>query len=157
MILGGVSDLEQSAGVCWNLSFKGIVHFVVLKVVTAYVIADIKSQNKLCDHYNSHTEFVKRLCHDCLCPTDEGDNPDVICENVLKDDVKSMVDNQNLPGLQSISQHYLQNAMYNFSFGNTKEGIYGANPPDPLHTLELGLYKHLCEGLYTQLGMASMS
>ena len=72
---------------------------MVLKFATAFLIADIKVQNKLCGHYNSLTEFVKRLCHDCLRPTDEGDNPDVICENVLKGDVKFMIDNQNLSGL----------------------------------------------------------
>lgn len=124
----------------------------MFKFVTAFVAVNIKAQNKLCGHYNFHTEFVKRLYHSCSCPTDNGDNPHIRCQNILKEEVKSLVDNQDFPGLQSISQHDVQNAMYDLSFDGTEDGTHGANPLSPLHILELGLDEYLSKGLSMQLG-----
>lgn len=149
--------LEKSDGIAWKLSYRGNTHDVVFKFCSSYVIADIKGQNKLCAHYNTHGEYIKRLCHDCNCPTEHGDDPFFPCEPVNQKDIQKLIDANDEGGLQQISQHLLQNAMHKLSFGNSKAGIYGANPPDPLHTLELGLNEYLCTSLSDQMGKASMS
>ena len=133
------------------------MHDVVFKFCTSYIIADIKAVNKLCVHYNSHSENVKVLCHDCNCPTDLGNDPRHQCEAILKDDVQELVNNKDTEGLKQISQHKVENAMYKLLLGGIQQGIHGACPPDPMHTVNLGLMERLCECLKFQMGGARMS
>jgi hypothetical protein len=47
----------------------------------------------------------------------------------------------------------IRNAFYEgICLGGNKRGIHGMSPGEPLHVLELGLFKMMIEGLYVNLG-----
>ncbi len=64
-----------------------------------------------------------------------------------------MIDAKDKEGLKALSQHPIQNAFYDgICLGGNTRGIHGMSPGEPLHVLELGLFKMMIEGFYVNLG-----
>jgi hypothetical protein len=74
---------------------------------------------------------------------------------VKPDDVHSLVVSNDLEGLQAMSQHPLKNAFYNskLDIGWNPRGIHEMTPGEPLHVVDLGLFKYGLEGFFICLGM----
>jgi hypothetical protein len=55
--------------------------------------------------------------------------------------------------LKALSQHLIQTAFYEgICLGGNKRGIHGMSPAEPLHVLELGLFKMMIKGLCVNIG-----
>jgi hypothetical protein len=53
----------------------------------------------------------------------------------------------------ALSQHPIRNTFYEgICLGGNKRGIHGMSPGEPLHVLELGLFKMMIKGFYVNLG-----
>jgi hypothetical protein len=75
--------------------------------------------------------------------------------HVKQDAVYSLVVSNDLEGLKAMSQHTLKNAFYNskLDIGRNPRGIHGMTPGEPLHVVDLGLFKYGFEGFFICLGM----
>jgi hypothetical protein len=65
-----------------------------------------------------------------------------------------VIDPNDKEGLKVLSQHPIQNAFYEgICLGGNTRGIHGLSPGcEPLHVLELGLFKMMIKGFYVNLG-----
>jgi hypothetical protein len=62
----------------------------------------------------------------------------------MPDAVQSLVKVDDLEGLKAISQRNVRNAFYNpkLNIGWNSQGIHRITPGEPLHMVDLGLFKY---------------
>jgi hypothetical protein len=112
-----------------------------------------KSHNPLCGRYNSRGSGVARLCPHCNISCSQIDNVDYEWEHILPELVQSVIDANDKEGLKALSQHPIRNVFYKgICLGGNKRGIHGMSPGEPLHVLELALFKMMIKGFYVNLG-----
>ena len=96
---------------------------------------------------------VKNLCQYCICPTQECDQPNVLCALKSKPYVAKLVRKKKLKELQATLQHCVKNAFYSVWFGcHNTQGTHGACPMEMLHALLLGIFKYVKECMFDCLG-----
>ena len=96
---------------------------------------------------------MARLCRHCDTPRIETDNVGYEWEHILPQHVQTAIDANDRDALRSISQHPIRNAFYaDICLGGNSRGIHGMTPGEPLHVLELGLFKLMIKGFYFNLG-----
>jgi hypothetical protein len=148
-----LSELQSKGGLPYKLHYRGKVHNVFLQCPLLTVLGDTESHDRLCGRYNSRGLGVARLCRHCTIPRDQTDNVDYEWEHILPADVQVHIDAKDKEALQSISQHPIRNAFYvGICLGGNIRGIHGMTPGEPLHVLELGLFKIVIEGFFVNLG-----
>jgi hypothetical protein len=154
-MLESVVKLQSKGGVPFSFTYRGKQYNVNLKVFLMVVIGDTEGHDKLCGRYNSRALQVQRVCRHCNIPTMECDNAFYPWRHVFPEDVQALVKADDHVGLKAISQHHIRNAFYNpkLNIGLNPRGIHGMTPGEPLHVVDLGLFKYGLEGFFICLGM----
>ncbi len=154
-MLASVVRLQSKGGIPFSFSYRGKQYNVNLKVFLMFIIGDTEGHDKLCGRYNSRALQVKRVCRHCDIPTMDCDNAFYPWKHVMPDAVHSLVASNDVEGLKAMSQHLLTNAFYNpkLDIGHNPRGIHGMTPGEPLHVVDLGLFKYGLEGFFICLGM----
>jgi hypothetical protein len=69
--------------------------------------------------------------------------------------VHALVVSNDLERLKAMSQHHLKNAFYNskLNIGWNPRGMNGMIPGEPLHVVDLGLFKYYLEVFFICLGI----
>lgn len=153
-ILESVIKLQSKGGVPFSFVYRGKQYNVNLKVFLMVVIGDTEGHDKACGRYNSRALQVKRVCRHCDIPTMECDDAFYPWCHVMPNAVQALVKANDLDGLKVISQHHVRNAFYhpNLNIGVNPRGIHGMTPGEPLHVVDLGLFKYGLEGFFICLG-----
>lgn len=153
-ILTGLFEVEQSNGIVWRyIDSNSNSHVYNLKFALMYVIGDALGNDKLCDRYLTYNSKSKFLCRDCNCPSSELDNPDFICEYILRKTILSMNSNELK---QKCFYKVTNNAFDRTCFGHDEYGIHGCSPAEFLHQFLLGVLKKLLSFFFdsvTQKGL----
>ncbi len=154
LIFGSLVDLQgKEGGLPYQFFYRGKVYNALLLFPLLAVLGDTESHDRLCGRYNSRGSGVARLCRHCNTPRSETDNVDFDWEHILPEQVQSVIDANDKEGLKALSQHPIRNAFYEgICLGGNRRGIHGMSPGEPLHVLELGLFKMMIEGFYVNLG-----
>ncbi len=154
-MLASVVRLQSKGGVPFSFTYRGKLYDVNLKVFLMFIIGDTEGHDKLCGRYNSRALQVKRVCRHCDIPTMDCDNAFYPWRHVKPDVVHALVLSNDLERLKAMSQHPLKNAFYNtkLDIGRNPRGIHGMTPGEPLHVVDLGLFKYGLEGFFICLGM----
>jgi hypothetical protein len=149
-MLASVVKLQSKGGVPFSFTYCGKHYDVNLKVFLIFIIGDTEGHGKLCDCYNSRALQVKRVCGHCDIPTIDCDNAFYPWRHVKPDVVHSLVVSKDLEGLKAMSQQPLKNAFYNskLDIGRNPRGIHGMTPGEPLHVVDLGLFKYGLETFF---------
>jgi hypothetical protein len=144
VMLVSVVKLQRKGGVPFSFTYRGKQYDVNLKVFLMFIIGDIEGHDELCGRYNSCALQVKRVCRHCDIPTMDCDNAFYPWWHVKPDVVHSLVVSNDLEGLKAMSQHPLKNAFYNskLNIGRNPRGIHGTTPGEPLHVVDVGLFKY---------------
>ena len=134
----------QNSGFFWDLSYKGKMYRNIEFVLfTPFIKVDGEEADKLCGKYLTRTKNVAQLCRYCECPTNKSDDPKADYRLKTKKGILRMIAKNDLDALQKLSQHPIQNALYDIKFGrHNKQEIHGACPMEMLHALLLGLFKY---------------
>jgi hypothetical protein len=153
-IFGSLVDLQGKEGGLPHQSFyRGKVYDALFLFPLLAVLGDTTSHDRLCGRYNSRGSGVASLCRHCNIPRSQTDNVYYGWEHIIPELVQSAIDANDKEGLKALSQHPIQNAFYEGTcLGGNKRGIHGMSPGEPLHVLELGLFKMMIEGFYVSLG-----
>jgi len=78
--------------------------------------------------------------------------------HIVLEDIEALLVVGDHQGLKNISQHPIRNAFLDgLCLGGSKRGIHGMTPAEPLHLLELGLFKYAIEGFCVNLGYSPKS
>jgi len=137
----------QNSGFIWDLFYKQQwfknIEFVLF---TPFIKVDGEEADKLCGKYLSRTRNVAQLCRYCECPTKKSDDPMADYRLKTKAKISALITQKNGQILQQLSQHLIENCMYELQFGcHNKQGIHGACPVEMLHALLLGLFRYTCD------------
>ena len=147
----------QNTGFIWDSSHKTKVYKDVQFVMfTPFLKVDSDEADKLCGKCASRTSNVKQLCRHCECPTDHSDGPCASHPPKTKPKIMGMIERKEEQNLKNLSQHCLQNAMHKMRFGfHNDQGVHGACPMDMLHALLLGMFRHIRDCFFEQIGPTS--
>ena len=152
-IFASLVDLQGKDGLPYQFNYRGNVYNSLLLFPLLVVLGDTESHDRLCGRYNSRGSGVARLCRHCNTPRSETDNVDYDWDHILPEEVQRVIDANDKEGLKALSQHPIRNAFYEgICLGGNTRGIHGMSPGEPLHVLELGLFKMMIEGFYVNLG-----
>ena len=154
-IFESLMALMDGGGIPFTFQYRGKEYTVLLVFYVLVVIGDTEGHDRHCGRYNSRSLATKKLCRHCDIPTLEVDNPDYPWRHLMPGDVSKLVEAKDLDGLKAISQHYVQNAYYNplLCLGGIPRGIHGMTPGEPLHVIDLGIFKYLIESFCIAMGM----
>ena len=117
----------------------GKVYQVELLCPILFIACDTPAADKLCGHYLSYNQGVKRVTCACDVPFSELDNPNYLCSPVTWDVMNEIVMNGTDVERNSISQHQCINAFGNLYIGDPHYKIFGSLPTDPMHAVEKSL------------------
>ncbi len=83
---------------------------------------------------------------------------DYLWGHILPEEIEALYSAGDFTGLKNISQHPIRNAFYDgVCLGGNRRGVHGMTPAEPLHLLELGLFKYTIEGFCVALGYSPTS
>ena len=157
-ILESLVDLQQADPMHFPLLYRGQQYKLKLKFPLLAVLGDTESHDRLCARYNNRNVNVKRLCRHCDTPNHATATVDFPWSHILPDEISGLLATGDLAGLKNISQHPVRNAFYNgVCLGGNQRSIHGMTPAEPLHLLELGLFKYAVEGFCVALGYVPTS
>jgi hypothetical protein len=153
-IFGSLVDLQgKEGGLPYQFFYRGKVYNALLLFPLLAVLGDTKSHDQLCGRYNSRGSGVACLCRHCNIPRSQTNNVDYEWEHIIPELVQSVIGANDKEGLKDLSQHPIRNAFYKgICLGGNKRVIHGMSPGEPLHVLELGLFKMMIKGFYVNLG-----
>ena len=76
VILTPLRELQKTAGIYWELPYRGHVYKVVFILPVMFVIGDTETHDKLVGKYSFRgSTNVARLCRYCDCPSDKTGDP----------------------------------------------------------------------------------
>ena len=152
-IIAPLIQLQQADPMPFPLLYRGQQYDLKLKFPLLAVLGDTESHDRLCGRYNMRGVTVARLCRHCDTPTLQTANVDYPWGHILPAEIAALLAAGDFTGLKNISQHPIRNAFYNgVCLGGNHRGIHGMTPAEPLHLLELGLFKYAIEGFCVALG-----
>ena len=148
-ILSGLHGIQEIGGLTTIVLPPSMSQQITLtfKVPIAFIVGDVKGQDKLCGRYKVHHN-IKQLCHECDCLIEDVDDPNVCCIQTRASDIASLVDLGDLEALKEISYHAISNAFTPLCFGANIYGINGCCPGENLHMVQKGLMSYALVAFY---------
>ena len=122
---------------------------VNLKIPLAFIIGDNQGGDQIAGricHYGLSAKRISRTCD--ATPDNYADVSKDSCSFLVMEDIKTLVRNKDWGELESLYQHQCWNPFFDVDYGANKWGIFlAACPPEALHALEQGVFKHLLESI----------
>ena len=155
-VLKGLVELQKT-GFKWDLMYKGKLYKdITLIPYVCYFRVDTKEADLFCGKYTNRNAYVKQLCRECYCPTNESDNHLANFRAKMQHQIATLVLRKDERRLKGISQQYIKNAFYDVQFGCHNEmGIHGACPMEMLHAINLGIFKYARDIFFEHVGKDS--
>ncbi len=123
--------------------------YVNLKIPLAFIIGDNQGGDQIAGricHYGLHAKRISRTCD--ATPENYADVSKDSCSFLVMEDIKELVLNEEWEVLESLYQAQCWNPFFDVDYGANKWGIFlAACPPEALHALEQGVFKHLLESI----------
>ena len=147
----------QKTGFIWDLVYKGkLYRNIEFVLFVPFVKCDTEEADLLCGKYLVRNQNIRHICRYCHCPTDKADDPRVRYRPKKQAEIEKLVRDEDLEGLQAISQQCIQNAWYSVTFHQANTcGIHGACPSEKLHAIQLGIFKYLRDIFFDRIGSTS--
>lgn len=156
VMLSSYKKLQDQGGFEWDIFYEGeMIQYLFLPFVIN-IKGDTVEHDKHCASYNSRTKGVAQLCRYCCCPTNLSDVAYRDDKPKTQKMINDLVKAKDSGALKKLSQHELWNAWYQIRFGaHNKCGVHGACTLEPLHWINLGMFKYGRGNLFEQLGPTS--
>ena len=153
-ILSEYKKLETTGIQNYEFSFRGKKYIANLKFFVLVILGDTESHDKLCAHYNCRNLLVQCICRHCRVPSHELDNPYANYKLTTQDFIDELVTKNDFEELKRMSQYKFHTVWWslNINFGGNPRGIHGVTPSEPLHMIDLGIFKYLVETFFISIG-----
>lgn len=156
-ILEGFVELQEG-GFLWDFhdpQSGDTVSDIHFKIFVPFMKLDGKEADFACGKYQSRSN-TKQICRKCHIPLKKAN--DHMAKYPLKTvpEIRKLIDEADISGLQELSQNYLRNAFYKvrFSMGNDN-GVHGYCPSELLHAFLLGTFKYVRDVFFEVMGKTS--
>ena len=130
--------------------------YVNLKIPLAFIIGDNQGGDNISGrtcHYGISAKRISRCCD--ATPANYSDVSKDSCSFLDMSLICQLVNDENWQALESLYQAQCWNPFFDVDYGANPSGIFfSACPPEGLHALEQGVFKHLLEevlGVYLSL------
>jgi hypothetical protein len=122
---------------------------VNLKMPLAFIICDNQGNDIIAGRTCSHGIKAKRICRTCdATPEIYADVSVDSCNFLHLEDIVDMVHQEQWVELELLYQALFWNPFFDVDYGSSLLGIcFAACPPEGLHALEQGIFKHLPHGV----------
>ena len=121
--------------------------YVNLMIPLSFIIGDNQGGDNISGrtcHYGITAKRISRCCD--ATPDNYADVSKDSCSFLLMDDIIQLVNDQEWDELDSLYQAPFWNPFFEVDYGANPHGIFlSACPPEGLHALEQGVFKHLLE------------
>ena len=153
-ILSEYKEIEDN-GICnYQFYFREKLYTVNLKFFVLVILGDTECHDKLCGHFNCRNLQVKNICRHCNIPSNMLDDPKARYKLTSQKFIDQLVLHNDIKELKQMSQYNFHSAWYklNITFGGNPRGIHGVTPSEPLHMIDLGIFKYLVEVFFQDIG-----
>ena len=106
-----------------------------------FFMNDAKEGDMLTCRTYSHHPSTERHSRTCDMPFGQIMNVNHPCTMIRPDDVDAMVDANDSDGLKAMAQYCVKSCFRVLEFCDPEYGIFGAQPGDQLHMVQLGVFK----------------
>ena len=156
-ILDGFKEL-QDTGFLWdhhNPATGAETKDIHYKLFVPFLKVDSEEGDLACGKYGQRTN-TQQICRKCHVPLQRADDHLAKYASKTVPEIKKLIDNADLEGLQALSQTYLRNAFcgIRFSLGNDR-GVHGSCPSELLHAFLLGTFKCIRDIFFEMVGKTS--
>ena len=153
-ILKEYKQLEHNGISNYQFNYKNNQYTVNLKFFVLLILGDTEAHDKLCGHYNCRMSKVNNICRHCNIPTPLLDDPLAKYDLTKQSVIDQLVAEEKSIELKKLSQYEFHTAwkMLDITFGDNEYGIHGVTPSEPLHMIDLGIFKYLVQVFFLQLG-----
>jgi hypothetical protein len=119
--------------------------YVDMKIPLAFIIGDNQGGDMIAGRTCSYGLKAKRLCRTCdATPENYGDVSVDSCTLLRMEDIMDLVRQEQWVDLELLYQAQFWNPFFDLHYGSSSFGIFfAACPPEGLHALEQGIFKHL--------------
>lgn len=144
----------QQTGFMWDLMCDSeLFPYTEFVLYVSNLKCDTEEGDLVCGHFTVRTKHIKHICRYCHCPTAQADNYRARYPLKTQPQIQKLVAKEDIEGLRSISQQFIQNAFYQVRFNQANErGIHGATPSEMLHATLLGIFGYLRDIFFTKMG-----
>ena len=122
---------------------------VNLKIPLAFIIGDNQGGDQIAGrtcHYGLSAKRISRTCD--ATPDNYADVSKDSCTFLVMEGIKELVRNEKWAELEALYQAQCWNPFFDVDYGANEWGIFfAACPPEALHALEQGVFKHLLEAI----------
>ena len=135
------------------LVLGGKAKYVILKIPLAYIIGDNQGGDTIAGRICFYGITAKRISRCCDATAENYDDMSPgSCAFLNMEDIMEMVDHQRWQDLEDLYQSQCWNPFFEVDYGANPAGIFlAACPPEGLHALEQGIFKHLLDEILGQL------
>ena len=129
------------------LVLGGKAKFVILKIPLAFIIGDNQGGDTIAGRTCFYGITAKRIsrCCDATAENYADLSPDS-CSFLNMEDIMEMVNDEQWEELEALYQAQCWNPFFDVDYGANVSGIFvAACPPEGLHALEQGIFKHLLQ------------
>ena len=153
-ILKQYKQLEDNGISNYQFVYRGKQYTANLKFYVLVILGDTEAHDKLCGHYNCRNLGVKCICRHCKVPSDQLDNPWAMYPLTEQSSIDQWVANNDIENLNNMSQYNFPTVWktLNITFGGNVRGIHGVTPSEPLHMIDLGIFKYLVQVFFDDMG-----
>jgi len=97
----------------------------------------------LCGRVSGHHPATRQHCHICDVEFVDMLDFEINCNILQPNVIEELVDNEDYDSLKAMSQYCVKSCFCGLVFCNPTYGIFGAQPGDMLHMLNLGAAKEV--------------
>lgn len=120
---------------------------VNLKIPLAFIIGDNQGGDGIAGRICFYGISAKRISRCCDATADNYEDMTAdSCNFLSMEDIVSLVNNEEWGDLEDLYQAQCWNPFFEIDYGSNPSGVFvAACPPEGLHALEQGIFKHLLE------------
>jgi hypothetical protein len=122
---------------------------VMLVIPLAFIIGDNQGGDAISGRIIYYGLSAKRISRSCdATPANYATMAKDSCNYLEMQDIKDLFEDQDWNGLDALYQAQCWNPFFDVDYGANKGGIFlAACPPEALHALEQGVFKHMLESV----------
>ena len=146
VLLDGLRKVQQDEDIRLQnvlITINGVSRRVNVKVPILYFMNDAKEGDMLCGRVAGHHHGTKQHCRVCNVLFVDMLDFEANCTMMLPAAIEALIDNEDQEALKELSQYCIKSCFRGFEFCNPTHGIFGAQPGDMLHMLNLGAVKEV--------------
>lgn len=138
----------------FKFRYGGEEHTGDLRFFFLVVLGDTEAHDKLVGKKADRSRTAASICRHCNIETPLLDDPQAPWQYTLQSTLDALIDAGDDGALSASTYHLVQTAwkQLDIKFGGNPRGVNGATPSEPLHQIDLGMFKYEIKEFFIAIG-----